>query len=80
LGLAEQLIGVLAAEWDPARFEDRDRERLLELIQRKAGTSTILTPETLAEAPANVSDLMEALRASVEALKEREASQERQTG
>jgi DNA end-binding protein Ku len=80
LGLAEQLIAVLAAEWDPARFEDRDRERLLELIQRKAGSATIPTPETLAEPSASVSDLMEALRASVEALKERDPSRERQTG
>jgi non-homologous end joining protein Ku len=79
LELAEQLIGVLATEWDPARHEDRDRERLLELIQRKAGIATIPTPERT-EAPADVSDLMESLRLSVEALKEREASRERQTG
>jgi DNA end-binding protein Ku len=79
LELAEQLIGVLAAEWDPAGHEDRDRERLLDLIRRKAGAATISTPERI-EAPANVSDLMESLRASVEALREREASRDRQTG
>lgn len=79
LELAEQLIGVLATEWDPARHEDRARERLLELIRRKAGAATIPTPGRV-EAPANVSDLMESLRASVEALREREASRDRQTG
>ncbi len=77
LRIAEQLIGILAAEWDPARYEDRDRQRLIELIERKAGDRVIPTPEEPAAAPSNVSDLMDALKASVDAIRARERAGER---
>jgi DNA end-binding protein Ku len=76
LRIATQLIDMLAADWDPARYEDRDRARLLELIERRAGERVIATPAE-AEPPSNVTDLMEALRASVEAIKERDARGDR---
>jgi DNA end-binding protein Ku len=82
LRIATQLIDMLAADWDPARYEDRDRARLLDLIERRAGERVIATPSE-EEPPSNVTDLMEALRASVEAIKDRDARgdrDERRTG
>src|SRR5688572_9855121 len=34
--LAEQLIGALEGEWDPEEFRDEYRDRLLEVIEKKA--------------------------------------------
>jgi DNA end-binding protein Ku len=69
LGLAQQLLESLSGQWKPARHRDEHRERLLDLIQSKAGTA-ITTPEIDAEADASpVIDLLEALQASVEAAK-----------
>ncbi len=69
LGIAEQLIDSLSAEWDPAKYRDTYTERVLELIERKAkGEDVVIEPE---EPLAEVTDLMEALKASVEASKKR---------
>jgi DNA end-binding protein Ku len=71
LGLARQFLESLSGQWEPARHRDEHRERLLDLIQGKAG-SAITTPEVNADVDADASpviDLMEALRASVEAAK-----------
>jgi DNA end-binding protein Ku len=61
---AEQLIESLAVEWDPTRYRDTYRERVLELIEKKAQGEDIVVEED-AEV-AEVTDLMEALRASIE--------------
>src|SRR5690606_21035577 len=69
LSIAEQLIDSMATEWEPERYRDTYRERVLELIQRKAeGEEVVVEPE--AETP-QVVDLMEALRKSVEQAKQR---------
>jgi DNA end-binding protein Ku len=67
LTMAEQLIESLSSEWDPDKYEDTYQERVLELIKRKAKGEDIVV-ESEQEAPA-VADLMEALKASVEASK-----------
>ncbi|HZQ27034.1 MAG TPA: Ku protein [Acidimicrobiales bacterium] len=68
LKMAEQLIGSLATEWDPAKYRDTYRERVLDLIEKKAEGQEIVTqPE--AERPAPVIDLMAALEASLAAAK-----------
>jgi DNA end-binding protein Ku len=72
LDVAVQLIELLATTWDPSRYRDTNRERLLELIQGKAASEDVAADEPSAPAP-EVADLLEALRASVEAAK-REAS------
>jgi len=65
LAMAEQLIGSLAATWDPGRYSDNYREQVLELIERKAAgeESVVTAPE--APTPEKVVDLMAALEASV---------------
>jgi DNA end-binding protein Ku len=71
LAIAEQLIDSMTAEWEPDRYEDTYRARVLELIQAKAEGEEIVTePEA---APAPVGDLMAALEASVQRARERKA-------
>jgi DNA end-binding protein Ku len=64
LTMAQQLIDSLSAEFDPTRFKDEYRERVLDLIERKAaGEEIAVQPEAEEEAPAP--DLMAALEASL---------------
>lgn len=65
LDIAEQLIESLTSEWDPDRYHDTYRERVLELIEAKAKGEEILTEEP-AEEGGKVVDLMAALEASLE--------------
>ena len=66
--LAERLIEALGTEWDPAHYLDPYRERVLDLIRSRVPQET---PAAIEEEPtASVTDLMAALRASVEAAKE----------
>ena len=68
LKMAEQLIDSLSSEFDPTRFKDEYRERVLDLIERKASGEEIATqPE--AEEPVAAPDLMAALEASLAAVK-----------
>jgi len=71
--MAEQLIESLATDFEPERYEDEYREKVLELIERKAaGEEIAVAPE--AKAPAKVPDLMAALEASLAAVKERQGA------
>jgi DNA end-binding protein Ku len=64
LKMAQQLIASLSADFDPAKFKDEYRERVLDLIERKAnGEEIAVQPEAEDEAPAP--DLMAALEASL---------------
>jgi DNA end-binding protein Ku len=67
LAMAEQLVESLSAAWEPGKYEDTYRERVLDLIKQKAEGKDVVVEER-EEAP-EVADLMEALRASVEASK-----------
>ena len=78
LAVAEQLIGLLSTEWDPSRYRDAYRERVLELIDSKAGEEQLVSPPPAAEDRKEVADLMAALKASVEAVK-KEAPERRKT-
>jgi DNA end-binding protein Ku len=71
IDMAEQLILALAAEWDPAQYQDPYRERVLDLIRSAAPQDQ---PEPAAEAGASVADLMAVLRASVEAARDARGS------
>ncbi len=67
LKMAEQLIDSLSADFEPERFRDEYRERVLDLIERKAaGEEIAVQPE--AEEPAAAPDLMAALEASLAAV------------
>jgi DNA end-binding protein Ku len=67
LKMAEQLIESLSAEFDPTTFKDEYRERVLDLIERKAaGEEIAVQPQ--AEEPEAAPDLMAALEASLAAV------------
>jgi len=69
LKMAQQLIDSLSSEFDPSSYHDQYREKVLELIERKAsGEEIAVQPE--APEPARVPDLMAALEASLAAVKE----------
>jgi DNA end-binding protein Ku len=68
LQMARSLIDMLSDDLDLAQYQDNYREALLDVIKAKAQGQVIETPQP---AVAKVTDLMEALRASVEAAKAR---------
>lgn len=72
LAMAQQLIESLTSDFEPEKYRDEYRERVLDLIERKAQGETVVI-EAPAEAPAKVPDLMAALEASISAVKERDA-------
>ncbi len=64
--MATQLVDGLSTEWDPKRYRDKYRERVLNLIKRKQqGKEIVAEAEETPEVP---SDLMSALQASYEAM------------
>jgi DNA end-binding protein Ku len=66
LAIAEQLVGSLSADWDPDRYKDTYRERVLDLVKAKAAGREIVE-HAEAEPAARVDDLMAALEASLAA-------------
>jgi DNA end-binding protein Ku len=67
LRMAEQLIESLSADFEPSKFHDDHRERVLQLIERKAaGEEIAVQPQV--EEPAAAPDLMAALEASLAAV------------
>jgi DNA end-binding protein Ku len=71
LDMAQQLIDSLTSDFDPDKYHDTYRERVLELIERKAaGEEIAVAPE--APEPAPVPDLMAALEASLQEAKGKE--------
>src|SRR6478609_7829619 len=69
LKMARQLIDSLTSEWEPEQYHDEYREKVLDLIERKAqGEEIAVQPE--APKPARVPDLMAALEASLAAVKD----------
>jgi DNA end-binding protein Ku len=72
IDMAVQLVELLATSWDPSRYRDTYREGLLELIEGKTGTEAAVLQEPAAGEAPQVSDLLAALRASVEAVKREE--------
>jgi DNA end-binding protein Ku len=76
--MARQLIESLAAEFDPSKYQDTYRERVLELIEQKAEGKEIAVQPT--EEPQEVPDLMAALEASVNAARQNRESGGRPSG
>lgn len=70
LAMAQQLIDSLADEFKPERYRDDYRERVLDMIERKAEGQEIVVNEA-EEEQAPVVDLMAALEASLAAAKTR---------
>ena len=68
LKMAQQLIASLSSDFEPEKYKDEYREKVLELIERKAaGEEIAVQPE--APQPKKVPDLMAALEASLAAVK-----------
>ncbi|HEV2076087.1 MAG TPA: Ku protein [Thermoleophilaceae bacterium] len=68
LEMARQLIESLSTDFEPGKYRDEYRERVLELVERKAeGEEIAVQP---AEEPERVPDLMAALEASVKAARD----------
>jgi DNA end-binding protein Ku len=70
LQMAEQLVGSLAAPFRPERYPDVHREKVLELVEKKAEGKTIEAAPAAAE-PAPVVSLADALSASLAAARKR---------
>jgi DNA end-binding protein Ku len=66
--MARQLIESLATDFDPSKYRDTYRERVLDLIERKAEGQEVAMPAA-PEEPTAVPDLMAALEASLNAAK-----------
>jgi len=69
--IAKQLIDSLAGEFEPDKYRDTYREDVLALIERKAEGKEIAIQPEAEEVAAPTPDLMSALRASLDAVRER---------
>ncbi len=72
MALARQLIDGLVGDFDPTEFQSEYRRDLRRLLEAKLKGEEIAKPEPVPEAP--VVDLMEALKRSVAATKQRSGS------
>jgi DNA end-binding protein Ku len=68
LKMATSIVDMLTGDFDFSSYKDEYREALLDIISRKAEGQTIEAP---APAAAKITDLTEALRASVEEIRKR---------
>jgi DNA end-binding protein Ku len=69
LNMARQLIDSLSTDFEPEKYRDEYRDRVLALIERKAGGEEIAV-QPAAEEPTPAPDLMAALEASLAAVKD----------
>jgi DNA end-binding protein Ku len=79
LKMAQQLIDSLSSDFEPSRYHDEYREKVLELIEAKADGQEIAIQPTEDE-PQEVPDLMAALEASLAAVKDPEAGESKSDG
>lgn len=76
--MAEKLIENLTAKFDPGKYKDEYRERVQAAVEQKIhGKEIVEAPEAK---PEKVVDLMEALKASLEATKPKKSSQKTTSG
>jgi len=80
LQMAKALVDSLAEErFDPSRYQDNYHQALMEIVNAKVEGAEVVTAPAVEAAPA-VMDLMEALKASVEAAKKQRAGRARPRG
>jgi DNA end-binding protein Ku len=70
LEMAKQLIDSLTSDFEPGKYRDEYRDRVLEMIERKAEGEEIVV-EAPEEEPQKVPDLMAALEASIAGTKKK---------
>jgi DNA end-binding protein Ku len=74
LDIAEQLIDSLAGPFDPEKYQDSYRGEVVDLIERKAAGEQIAVQPTAEAEEEPVPDLMAALKASLDAVREKDAA------
>jgi DNA end-binding protein Ku len=74
LDIAKQLIESLAGPFEPERYHDEYREEVLNLIERKAAGEEIAVQPAAEEEAEPVPDLMAALKASLDAVREKDGA------
>jgi DNA end-binding protein Ku len=78
LKLAIQLIEQAANEaFEPSKYKDTVRERVLEMIQRKIDGQDITSSDVAVDGGGKIIDLMEALKASLAGVKREQSDSER---
>jgi DNA end-binding protein Ku len=70
VAMAQQIIDTLAAPFDPEKYRNEYRDKVLEVIEKKSAGGTIVAAPS-AKAPKGTTDLMDALQKSLEAAKKR---------
>jgi DNA end-binding protein Ku len=76
LKMAENLVGMMTAEFEPDEYKDEYKQAVLKLVEAKVEKKEVIeAPEP--EAETTVVDLMSALKASVEKAKQSEAKTKR---
>src|SRR3954447_2697788 len=71
LDIAKQLVESLAGDFEPDKYTDSYREQVLDMIERKAQGESIATQPEHVDVGPPAPDLMGALKASLEAVRER---------
>jgi DNA end-binding protein Ku len=71
LKMAELLVGTMSGSFEPARYEDGFRKRLLELIESRKGDAQLVPEPEERPATGGVEELMAALEASLREVRER---------
>ena len=75
LQIAKQLVESLSGDFEPDKYHDTYREEVLALIERKAAGEEIAVQPEREEAAEPVPDLMAALKASLDAVRERDGGE-----
>jgi len=76
--MARSLIDSLTTDFEPDKYRDEYRERVLALIEKKASGQEVVVEESAEEAP-RVVDLMAALEASLAAVKDGKGASTRES-
>ena len=71
LKMATQLVDSLSEPWDPEKYADTYRDEVLAIIEKKAAGEEIAVAPTAESDDAPAPDLMSALKASLDAVRER---------
>ncbi|CUH96991.1 putative DNA repair protein AnaeK_1024 [Propionispora sp. 2/2-37] len=77
LKIALQLVESLSNDFQPEKYHDEYREKVLNLIKNKAEGETVTAPAQVQNQPGKIIDLMAALEASVSAIKKQKTSPKR---
>jgi DNA end-binding protein Ku len=65
LSVALQLVNAISGKFEPEKYHDEYRSRVMELIERKAQGKEVIAQKAPAAPPRNVVSLMNALKASL---------------